>query len=69
MGTYPGRVWFYRPSWWWPRWTPIFRGHDEYARNTIGFGWTFTGQIIIATGPCGEPECEAERDRNLWGEP
>lgn len=54
------RVWFYPPQWWWPQWSPITRGHDEYARYTLVIGWTFTGQIVIATGPCGDPECEEE---------
>jgi hypothetical protein len=61
----PGRVWFYRPQWWWPTWSPITRGHDEYARLTLVIGWTFTGRIVIATRACGDADCEAHRDRML----
>jgi len=65
-----GRVWFYRPYWCWD-WTPLRRGHDEFARNTIMIGWPFTGRVIIATGYCGEQECVRMRDEMLeeMGEP
>ena len=52
------RVWFNRPQIWWPRWTPIWRSHDEYGRHTLVIGWTFTGQIIIAACECRDPECK-----------
>jgi hypothetical protein len=65
-----GRVWFYRPEWYWDP-APIRRGHDEFARNTIVIGWPFTGRVIIATGYCGDQECVRQRDKMLeeLGEP
>lgn len=59
------RVWFHRPQIWWPRWTPVWFGHDEFARRTLVIGWTFTGQVIIALSYCGDPECITERDRMI----
>lgn len=54
------RIWFYRPQWWFAGWSPIWIGHDEYARRTLVLGWPVTGMAIIALGPCGDPECERE---------
>lgn len=59
------RVWFCRPQIWWPRLSPVWISHDEYARRTLVIGWTFTGQVIIALGHCGDPECVTERDRMI----
>lgn len=59
------RVWFYRPQIWWPRWSPVWISHDEFARNVLVIGWTFTGRVIIALGYCGDPECITERDRMI----
>lgn len=53
------RVWFFRPQWSRPEWSPITRGHDDHARWNLVIGWSFTGQIVIATRSCGDPDCEA----------
>ena len=58
------RIWFCRPYFGLPSQWPISRGHDEYARFTLVIGWGFTGQIVIATGPCGDPACEEDAARN-----
>lgn len=67
-----GRVWFYRPQWWWPRWSPVMIGHDEFARKTLVVGWAITGQVVVALGWCGDEECIRDRDamlRELGEEP
>lgn len=53
-------AWFYRPVWYWIGWrtfSPIHRGHDEYSRETIMLGWTFTGRIVIPLYYCGDLDC------------
>lgn len=45
------RVWFYRPEWYWFGWRtliPFWLGGDEFNRRTVVFGWSITGQIVIA---------------------
>lgn len=63
------RVWFWKPSWYWLGWrtlVPFVRGHDEYSRETVLFGWTITGRVIIATNYCGNPGCY--KDTLRWQE-
>jgi hypothetical protein len=63
----PGRVWFYRPTFYWHGWStliPAHRGHDEFARLTFMLGWPFTGRMVIATNDCGNPECHAQTLRD-----
>jgi len=43
----------------------VWISHDEYARRVLVIGWTLTGQVIIALGECGDPECITERDRMI----
>lgn len=60
------RVWFWKPCWYWHGWTtliPFFRGGDEYDWHTIGFGWTVTGRVIIATRRCPQTgRCDPARN-------
>ncbi|MDR6907482.1 hypothetical protein J2X63_003190 [Agromyces sp. 3263] len=54
------RVWFWKPQWYWFGWrtlVPFLRGHDEFSRETLLFGWTITGRVIIATNYCGDIDC------------
>lgn len=60
------RFWFYRPQWYWWGWSPVYRGHDEYSRNTLMLGWPVTGRIIIALGYCGDEDCHEQSIR--WAE-
>ena len=54
------RFWFYRPQWYWFGWrtlVPMRFGHDEWSRKALLLGWTITGEIVIALGYCGDPDC------------
>jgi hypothetical protein len=42
------RFWFYRPSWYFYRFSPVWFGNDEWNRKTIVLGWNVTGQLVIA---------------------
>jgi hypothetical protein len=57
------RVWFYRPQWWFQRWSPIWTSSDEYGRRTLVIGWCVTGQIVIAYRTCYCDFCEASREQ------
>jgi hypothetical protein len=62
-GLSTGRIWFYRPG----KWTGwlVGIGHDEFARRTVWLGSWLTGAVVIAYRACGDPECEADRDRMI----
>lgn len=63
-----GRVWFWKPSWYWFGWKtliPFLYGHDQYARRTLLFGWTITGRVIIAVWGCGSPICAQDSARDI----
>lgn len=45
------RVWFYKPDFYWHRWSPIWFGDDEYHWRTVVLGWNVTGQVVIALWP------------------
>lgn len=71
------RVWFYKPQWHWFGWKtllPAFRGDDEWDWHTVGFGWTITGRVIIATrrcpqaGRCADATIGPDWPFDPWGE-
>ena len=57
VGTPRRTPWFYKPEWYWGRWSPVWMGGDEYCRYTLVIGWNVTGQIIIPLWYCRDKDC------------